>query len=56
MKKIVITLVVLGFAFGVKAQQFPFGLKAQQSVGLLKQQLLKPDSLSLNKFLFKKAG
>jgi hypothetical protein len=54
MKKIVITLVILGFAFGVKAQQFPFGLKAPQSGGLLKRQLLKPDSLIRNKFLFKK--
>ncbi len=54
MKKIFITLVVLGFAFGVKAQQFPFGLKAPQTGGLLKQHLLKPDSLIRNKFSFKK--
>jgi hypothetical protein len=53
MKKIVITVVILGFAFGVKAQQFPFGLKAPQSGGLLKQQLLKPDSLNRNSLLFK---
>jgi hypothetical protein len=53
MKKIVITLVALGFSFAVKAQQFPFGLKAPQSVGLLKQQLLKPDSLGRNSLLFK---
>jgi hypothetical protein len=55
MKKIVITLVVLGCAFGVKAQQFPLDAKVQlqQSPGLLKQQLLKPDSLNRNSFLLK---
>lgn len=53
MKKIVITLVVLGFAFGVKAQPFPSELKVQPYSGLLKQQLLKSDSLNRNSFLFK---
>lgn len=52
MKKIVFTLVVMGFAFGVRAQQFPFGLRQLPSSGL-KQQLVKPDSLNLNSFLFK---
>jgi len=56
MKKIVITLIVLGFAVGVKAQQFPFDakVKEQQSPGLLKQQLLKPDTLNRNSFMFKR--
>ena len=56
MKKIVITLVVLGFALGAIAQQIPFDLRVQPFPGtLLKQQLLKTDSLNRNGFLFKKA-
>jgi len=49
MKKIIIALIVLGFAFSVNAQQFPL-LPKQQS---LKQFRFSPDSLAKNNFLFK---
>lgn len=49
MKKIIITLVVLGFAFSVNAQQRPL-LPNQQP---LKQFRILPDSIAGNKFSFK---
>ena len=49
MKKIIVVLIVLGFASSVNAQQFPL-LPKQQS---LKQFRFSPDSLAKNNFLFK---
>ncbi len=49
MKTIIITLVVLGFAFSVNAQQLPILPKQQP----LKQFRILPDSLTRNNFSFK---